>query len=99
MWLLPLDKATAAAKAIAKAAFPVEAIGAHGSETYHRIVDFMTPLAAAVVAESAWYLSIVAVSPSAQGQGTGARLLQSTSPRATYPLHQEGAGMMRERRG
>jgi ribosomal protein S18 acetylase RimI-like enzyme len=32
----------------------------------------------AVVAESAWYLSIVAVAPSAQGQGIGGRLIEST---------------------
>jgi len=78
VWLIPLDKAEAAAKANAKATFLAEAIGTRGSETYHRMVDFMTPLAMAVVADSAWYLSIVGVAPSAQGQGIGARLLQPT---------------------
>jgi GNAT superfamily N-acetyltransferase len=78
VWLLPLNKADAAAKANAKATFLADAIGTCGSETYQRIVDFMTPLAMAVVADSAWYLSIVGVAPSAQGQGIGARLLEST---------------------
>jgi GNAT superfamily N-acetyltransferase len=78
VWLLPLDKAEAAARANAKATFLAEAIGTRGSETYRRIVDFMAPLAMTVVADSAWYLSIVGVAPSAQGQGIGARLLEST---------------------
>jgi GNAT superfamily N-acetyltransferase len=78
VWLLPVDEAHAKAESTAKAEFLAEALGTHGSDTYHRIVDFMRPRAMAVVAQSAWYLSIVGVAPAAQGQGIGARLLQST---------------------
>jgi GNAT superfamily N-acetyltransferase len=77
-WLLPRDKATSDAQSKANAAFLAEAIGAQGSETYHRMVDFMPPRVMGVVARSAWYLSIVGVAPSAQGQGIGARLLEPT---------------------
>jgi GNAT superfamily N-acetyltransferase len=47
-------------------------------DAYRRIIDFMRPLAAAAVVESAWYLSIVGVTPSAQGQGIGKRLIEGT---------------------
>jgi GNAT superfamily N-acetyltransferase len=92
VWLLPQDRARAEAASKAKAAFLAEAIGSQGSETYHRIVDFMGPRAMAVVAESAWYLSIAGVAPSAQGQGIGARLLESTlaeADAATVPCYLE----------
>jgi N-acetylglutamate synthase-like GNAT family acetyltransferase len=38
----------------------------------------MRPRASTVIDESAWYLSIVGVTPSAQGHGIGARLLEPT---------------------
>jgi N-acetylglutamate synthase-like GNAT family acetyltransferase len=38
----------------------------------------MRPRAAAAVAEPAWYLSIVGVTPWAQGQGIGKRLIEPT---------------------
>lgn len=78
VWLLPRDKNTSRGQSMAKTAFLTEALGTQGCETYHRIVDFMAPRAMAVVARSAWYLSIIGVAPSAQGQGIGARLLEST---------------------
>jgi GNAT superfamily N-acetyltransferase len=65
-------------EAAAKAAFLSEVISVQGAENYHRIIDFMRPRASAAIDESAWYLSIVGVAPSAQGQGIGARLLEST---------------------
>jgi GNAT superfamily N-acetyltransferase len=63
---------------MAKAEFLAETLGATGLDAYRRIIDFMRPLAAAAVVESAWYLSIVGVTPSAQGQGIGKRLIEGT---------------------
>jgi GNAT superfamily N-acetyltransferase len=78
VWLLPSEPSVSDNASDAKAAFLTEVIGAQGAETYHRIVDFMRPRASALIGESAWYLSIVGVAPSAQGQGIGARLIQPT---------------------
>jgi GNAT superfamily N-acetyltransferase len=58
--------------------FVTRGIGAQGTESYRRIVDFMRPRASAVIDESAWYLSIVGVTPSVQGQGIGRRLIEPT---------------------
>jgi GNAT superfamily N-acetyltransferase len=78
VWLLPVAASASDTEAAAKAAFLTEVISVQGAENYHRIIDFMRPRASAAIDESAWYLSIVGVAPSAQGQGIGARLLEST---------------------
>jgi GNAT superfamily N-acetyltransferase len=78
VWLLPAAASASDTEAAAKAAFLTEVIGAQGAENYHRIIDLMRPRASAVIDESAWYLSIVGVAPSAQRRGIGARLLEST---------------------
>lgn len=66
------------AAAKAKAEFLVAALGAMGRDAYRRITDFMRPRALAAVAKSAWYLSIIGVTPSAQGRGIGRRLIEPT---------------------
>ena len=78
VWVLPAASLVRDAESRAKAAFLTEVIGAHGAENYHRIIDFMRSRASAVIDESAWYLSIVGVAPSAQGHGIGARLIEPT---------------------
>lgn len=78
VWLLPAEKSVYAAEAKAKAEFLATALGAAGADAYRRIIDFMRPHAAAVIPASAWYLSIVGVTPSAQGQGIGRRLIELT---------------------
>jgi GNAT superfamily N-acetyltransferase len=78
VWLLPAETSVHDAEARAKAEFLAAALGAKGGDAYRRIIDFMRPRAAATVAESAWYLSIVGVTPSAQGQGIGKRLIEPT---------------------
>jgi GNAT superfamily N-acetyltransferase len=78
VWLLPAEKSVYDAEAKAKAEFLAAAIGATGWDAYRRITHFMRPRAVAAVIESAWYLSIVGVTPSAQGQGIGKRLIEPT---------------------
>jgi GNAT superfamily N-acetyltransferase len=78
VWLLPAETSVYEAEAKAKAEFLAAALGAAGGDAYRRIIEFMRPRALAAVAESAWYLSIVGVAPSAQGQGIGRRLIEPT---------------------
>jgi GNAT superfamily N-acetyltransferase len=78
VWLLPAERGVYDIESRAKAEFLTEALGPLGAGVYRRIVDFMRPRASAAVGESAWYLSIVGVTPSAQGQGIGRRLIEPT---------------------
>jgi GNAT superfamily N-acetyltransferase len=78
VWLLPAEPSVYETESMAKAEFLSETLGATGMDTYRRIIDFMRARAAAAVDESAWYLSIVGVTPSAQGRGIGKRLLDAT---------------------
>ena len=78
VWLLPAEASVYEAEAKAKARFLAEALGSEGADTYRRIINYMRPHALAAVDESSWYLSIVGVTPSAQGQGVGRRLIEPT---------------------
>jgi GNAT superfamily N-acetyltransferase len=78
VWLLPAQTSAQDAEAKAKDEFLAVALGATGRDAYRRIIDFMRQRAAVAVAETAWYLSIVGVTPSAQGQGIGKRLIEPT---------------------
>jgi GNAT superfamily N-acetyltransferase len=78
VWLLPAETSVYEAEAKAKAEFLAEVLGAAGADAYRRMIDFMRPRASVAVGESAWYLSIVGVTPSAQGQGIGRRLIEPT---------------------
>jgi|HubBroStandDraft_1064217.scaffolds.fasta_scaffold103963_3 GNAT superfamily N-acetyltransferase len=78
VWLLPADTVVYNREAKDKAEFLVAALGATGANAYRRIIDFMRPRALSAVAESAWYLSIIGVTPSAQGQGIGRSLMEPT---------------------
>jgi len=77
-WLLPRAEEVDAAESAAKNEFLLATLGPRGHGNYHRIVEFMAARAPAVVPEGAWYLSILGVSPAAQGRGLGARLLAPT---------------------
>jgi GNAT superfamily N-acetyltransferase len=48
------------------------------------MLNYMAPLAAQVVPSVAWYLSIIGVLPSMQGQGVGAALLAGTLAEASH---------------
>jgi GNAT superfamily N-acetyltransferase len=78
IWTLPQVGGAAAIESAAKRAFMAAAMGAAALDTWQRIIDFMEPRAAAVVEPSAWYLSILGVTPVAQGRGVGARMLAPT---------------------
>jgi GNAT superfamily N-acetyltransferase len=78
VWLLPGSAERTTAEARAKAAFLAAILGPKGVENYRRIMDFMTPRAQSAVKGSAWYLSIIGVSPAAQGRGIGGRVVHTT---------------------
>ena len=78
VWLLPAQPAVDEPATNTKATFLAETLGPAGGDTYERIIGFMRPRASAAVDAFAWYLSIVGVAPSAQGQGIGRRLLEPT---------------------
>ena len=82
-WLLPRSPEVRAVEANAKASAVAEILGPKGSENYHAIVNFMTPLAERHVPADAWYLSIVGVHPNAQGRGLGQALLRPTLEEAS----------------
>jgi len=82
-WLLPRSTEVEAAESAAKSQSLGDALGSRGKENYYRIVRYMAPLAAEVIPAGAWYLSIIGILPSAQGQGLGAALLSETLAEAS----------------
>ena len=82
-WLLPRAGEVEAAEASAKAAYLSELLGPRGWDDYRRILAFMSGRSRSLVPAGAWYLTIVAVHPAAQGRGIGARLLRPTLAEAT----------------
>jgi GNAT superfamily N-acetyltransferase len=72
-----------AVEANAKATAMADLLGPQGSENYHAIINFMTPLAEHHVPADAWHLSIVGVHPNVQGRGLGQALLQPTLQEAS----------------
>lgn len=78
IWLLPREPQIHALESQKKARFMRTLLGSGGSDNYHRIVDFMSPLAELHLPSNAWYLSIVGVRPEAQGKGLGVQLLTPT---------------------
>jgi GNAT superfamily N-acetyltransferase len=78
VWLLPQTADLQSGAAHRKRVFLETALGAEGCANYHRIVDFMHAMTGGIVDRDAWYLSIVAVEPAAQGKGLGRKLLEPT---------------------
>lgn len=78
IWLLPRTPDVEASEREMKSRYLANILGPQGNENYHRIIAFMSPYAAQIVAADAWYLSIVGVSPAAQGKGIGADLIRPT---------------------
>ncbi len=82
-WLLPRTASADAAESKAKSEYLAAILGPRGNENYYRIVRYMAPLAARVIPNGAWYLSIIGILPSVQGQGIGRRLLADTLAEAS----------------
>jgi ribosomal protein S18 acetylase RimI-like enzyme len=78
VWVLPQRDEARERERTRKDAYLRRTLGEVGCENYARIVDFMSARAGTVVGDDAWYLSIVAIAPQAQGRGLGARLLAPT---------------------
>jgi ribosomal protein S18 acetylase RimI-like enzyme len=78
VWVLPQSGEVQEREKSRKARFLRKALGGHGYLSYEQIVGYMSARAGTVLGSDAWYLSIVAVAPRAQGQGLGARLLAPT---------------------
>ena len=78
VWVLPQADEVQDGERVRKRAYLREVLGERGCLSYGSIVDFMSARACRVVANDAWYLSIVAIAPEAQGRGLGARLLEPT---------------------
>jgi GNAT superfamily N-acetyltransferase len=78
IWLLPQTDEVCEHERVHKHEFLRQALGESGFTNYQRLVDYMSARARTLVPIDAWYLSIVAVAPHAQGRGLGARLLAPT---------------------
>ena len=78
VWLLPQSPEVESQAAERKRTFLKAAFMTEGCANYYRIIEFMSAKSATLVDEAAWYLSIVAVDPAAQGQGLGRKLLEPT---------------------
>jgi GNAT superfamily N-acetyltransferase len=78
VWLLPQAPDVQSHAAHNKRVFLETTLDAEGCANYYRMVNFMSAQAASVVDDDAWYLSIVAVDPTAEGQGLGRKLLEPT---------------------
>ena len=78
VWLLPQSAAVAERERLQKERFLPGVLGEQGYLNYHRMIDYMGARARAIVSGDAWYLSIIAVAPQAQGRGLGVRLLTPT---------------------
>jgi GNAT superfamily N-acetyltransferase len=78
LWLLPRTSDAEAREHDAKHAFLRDLLGPRGYANYARITGFMHAQSEASIPGDAWYLSILGVHPSAQGQGVGQRLIAPT---------------------
>ena len=74
-WLIPRNMASDSTATAAKHEFLQATLRPLGYDRYRQIVGFMGPRCSGAVPAGAWYLSIVGVSPAAQGRSVGAGLL------------------------
>ncbi len=78
VWTLPAEASLEAAAHARKLAGLASCLGAEGLGLYTQIVRFMSAATAPWVDAAAWYLSILAVEPTAQNGGIGRLLLAPT---------------------
>jgi GNAT superfamily N-acetyltransferase len=75
VWSIPKDASTEVKATAEKHAFILRHLGRGSLDTYIAMTEFMSKQAEGLIPADAWYLSIIAVSPVAQGQGLGRKLL------------------------
>ena len=78
VWRLPRDRAVRQLATTEKERFLARALGEPGLLAYREITEFMSQQSRQVVPSRVWYLSILGISPEAQGQGLGRQLLEPT---------------------
>jgi len=75
IWSIPQDRQTQAKLSENKKDFIQTQMGKDSLKAYIEIVDFMSRESENVVAENAWYLSILGILPEYQGKGMGKALM------------------------
>lgn len=78
IWTLPQPPSVAAEAKREKHRFFEGVLGREGLADYDRIIEFMSERTGRSVKGDAWYLSILGISPAAQGKGVGRSLLLPT---------------------
>jgi ribosomal protein S18 acetylase RimI-like enzyme len=76
VWLLPQPEHIESQAVRQKHAFLQSVLNPEGCENYHCMIAFMSSKSVTLIDDSAWYLSIIAIDPSMQGQGLGQKLLE-----------------------
>ncbi|MCU0860504.1 MAG: GNAT family N-acetyltransferase [Thermoplasmata archaeon] len=78
IWTLPQPPSVEAEAKREKHRFLEGVLGRQGMADYDRIIEFMSDRTSRSIDGDAWYLSILGVSPAAQGKGIGSDLLRPT---------------------
>ena len=78
VWNLPQSENARVIAAARKREFLADCLSVDGFAAYYNMVEDMHRRAADLVPSDAWYLSIVAVAPEAQGRGLGRQVLAPT---------------------
>ena len=76
VWSIPQDASTAIKAKAEKYEFILRHLGRGSLDTYVAVTQYMSKQAEGLIPPDAWYLSIIAVSPIAQGQGLGRKLMR-----------------------
>ncbi|TQV88094.1 GNAT family N-acetyltransferase [Aliikangiella coralliicola] len=77
IWGKPLQPEELATKHRLKKNFITQHMGSRSFEVYQNICQFMSSKSAELIADNAWYLSIIGILPEFQGQGLGPGLIES----------------------
>lgn len=77
-WFLPIAPGITQEAKIRKERALHEVLSEAGLVTYQRITEFMSQRSRVCIPADAWYLSIVGITPKAQGKGLGRKLLEPT---------------------
>ncbi len=75
VWSKPIDIRRDSEKKVRKNSFILVNMGQNSLDMYVEIIDFMSLKASEIIPPESWYLSIVGLKPSFQGQGLGSTLI------------------------